>query len=35
LEFTDSATSKAFSSRVCEVVEQFEPLAFGPDEAAP
>ena len=31
LRFVDPQWSRAFSKRVCEVVEEFEPLAFGPD----
>ena len=31
LEFTDPQWSRAFSKRVVEVVDEFEPLAFAPD----
>jgi hypothetical protein len=34
LEFTDSATGRAFSKRVIEALEAFEPDAFGDEEAA-
>jgi len=31
LEFTDAAKARAFSSRVIEGIEAFEPEAFTPD----